>query len=93
MPRQYIITDDFYNNITHSMLEKRLNDDDKNYIQSNNLDMLETMFTRWRIIVSAFPSNLYDEYAMRPPELRNEWFQKYLDLPSKEYNDIPYSLL
>jgi hypothetical protein len=55
--------------------------------------MLETMFTRWRTTVASFPNNLYEEYAMRPPEVRNEWFQKYLDLPSKDYNDIPYSLL
>ena len=75
-----IISDDFFDNNTREMLMARLSDEEKNYL---NNDLLQ----HWRTIVNSFPAHYYEQYATT--NNRNAWFQRYLDLPSKDMAEIP----
>ena len=86
--------DSFYNDITQQMLYNRVTQDDLIYIENNNININILLFTRWHTIVNSLSSSYYNEYiSLDTNILRNEWFQKYLDLPSKNIMEIPISLL
>lgn len=79
------ITDDFYDNRTHNILQKHSND--------NNLTA-EQLFSKWRTIVCSFPYNYIIEYSsLTTNHARNDWFEKYLNLPTHDMAEMPYSLL
>mgnify|MGYP001118949988 CR=1 FL=1 len=86
-----IITRDYYDNTTYTMLLKTITDDDKEYMktieeQSND----EFIYKRWNIIINSLPHNYYNQYYLQTNSKdRNEWFSKYLDLPSKNMLDMP----
>ena len=84
----------FYNDITEQMLYNRVTQDDLIYIENNNININILLFTRWHTIVNSLSSSYYNEYiSLDTNILRNEWFQKYLNLPSKNIMELPLSLL
>ena len=84
----------FYNDIIHQMLYKKITSDEMMYIENNNITINIFLFNRWHTIINSLPSSYYNEYiSLDTNILRNEWFQKYLDLPSKNIMEIPLSLL
>lgn len=84
----------FYNDITQQMLYNRVTQDDLIYIENNNININILLFTRWHTIVNSLSSSYYNEYiSLDTNILRNEWFQKYLNLPSKNIMELPLSLL
>ena len=86
--------DSFYNDITQQMLYNRVTQDDLIYIENNNININILLFTRWHTIVNSLSSSYYNEYiSLDTNILRNEWFQKYLNLPSKNIMELPLSLL
>ena len=84
----------FYNDIIHQMLYKKITSDEMMYIENNNITINIFLFNRWHLIINSLSSSYYNEYiSLDTNILRNEWFQKYLDLPSKNIMEIPISLL
>jgi len=75
-----IITDDFFDNNTREMLMNRLTAEQQAY---NDYDIC----AHWRMIVNSFPAHYYEQYATA--NNRNAWFQRYLDLPSKDMAEMP----
>ena len=89
-----IITNDFYDNRTYDMLYQRLTEHDMNFIKSSDDTIENMLFTRWRTIISSIMANYYSEYANQTTQqLRNDWFQKYLEYPTKDMTLMPDSLL
>ena len=89
-----LITPDYYDTITYSMLLETLTDDDKEYMNNNIEQTIENyMFIRWNTIINSLPHNYYDHYySQTTSQDRNAWFQKYLDYPTKNILDMPESL-
>jgi hypothetical protein len=87
------ISNDFFDNNTYQLLFNRINEEDINYINNIEYDMRTFIFNRWRTIINSFMPNYYNEYSSVPIESRNIWFQKYLDLPTHDINEMPESLL
>ena len=86
--------DSFYNDITQQMLYKKVTGDEMMYIENNNITINIFLFNRWHLIINSLSSSYYNEYiSLDTNILRKEWFQKYLDLPSKNIMEIPISLL
>lgn len=86
------ISDDYYDNTTYTMLLKTLTDEDNVYMNANktNETTEEIIFTLWRTIINSFPHNYYTQYASQnTSQERNDWFQRYLDLPTKDMALIP----
>jgi hypothetical protein len=89
-----IITNDFYDNRTYNMLYQRLTEDDMNFIKSSDDTIENMLFTRWCTIISSIMPNYYSEYSNQTTQqLRNDWFQKYLEYPTKDMSLMPESLL
>jgi hypothetical protein len=85
-----IIPSHYYDNRTHDMLLKRVTDEDREYIQSNNETIKDFLPQRWRTIINSLPNNYYMQYASQPTQQeRNDWFQRYLDYPTKDISLMP----
>ena len=85
-----IISSDYYDNRTYDMLLKQITDEDKEYIQSMNQTIEYFLRIRWRTIINSLPDNYYKQYASQETqEERNDWFQRYLDLPTKDMSLMP----
>ncbi len=85
-----IIPSNYYDNRTHDMLFKRVTDEDKEYIQSINETIEYFLPIRWRTIINSLPDNYYKQYASyQTQQERNDWFQRYLDLPTKDISLMP----
>tara|TARA_B110000305_G_C18774189_1_gene331013 strand:+ start:215 stop:487 length:273 start_codon:yes stop_codon:yes gene_type:complete len=85
-----IITEDYYNNRTYDMLVNQITKEDIYYIQSNNETIEDFLYKRWNMIVKSLPSNYYEQYSSyKSQEERNDWFQRYLDLPRKDISLMP----
>ena len=85
-----IITSEYYDNRTHDMLFKQLKPEDIDYIQSINGTIKDFLPKRWRTIINSLPENYYRQYASQTTQHeRNDWFQRYLDLPTKDISLIP----
>jgi hypothetical protein len=85
-----IISSDYYDNRTYDMLLKCLTSEERDYIQSMNETMEDFLPKTWRTIVNSLPANYYEQYASQPTQQeRNDWFQRYLDLPTKDISLMP----
>lgn len=85
-----MITDHYYDNRTYDMLLKKINNDDKVYIQTIGESIEKILYERWNNIVNSLPANYYEQYAsMQTQKERNDWFQRYLDLPTKDMSLMP----
>lgn len=85
-----IITEDYYDNRTYDMLVNQITKEDIYYIQSNNETIEDFLYKRWNMIVKSLPSNYYEQYSSyNSQEERNDWFQRYLDLPTKDISLMP----
>lgn len=91
------ISDDYYDDMTYNMLLKTLTDDDKEYINQHiqentgNTETLESfLYKRWSTIINALPHNYYTQYySQTTSQDRNDWFQRYLDYPTKNILEMP----
>ena len=85
-----IITRDYYDNRTYDMLLKQLSNEDRDYIHSINGTIEDFLPKRWRTIINSLPENYYRQYAsQKTQQERNDWFQRYLDLPTKDISLMP----
>lgn len=85
-----IITDHYYDNRTYDMLLNKLNNDEKEYVQRIGGTKEDFLYKRWNMIVNSLPANYYEQYASyQTQEERNDWFQRYLDLPTKDMSLMP----
>ena len=85
-----IIPSDYYDSRTYDMLFKQLKPEDIDYIQSINGTIKDFLPKRWRTIINSLPENYYKQYAtLHTQKERNDWFQRYLDLPTKDISLIP----
>jgi hypothetical protein len=88
-----IIPDDYYDTRTYDMLFNRFTDEDKEYIQTMNVSINEFLPQRWRTIINSLPDNYYRQYAsLATQQQRNDWFQRYLDYPTKDISKMPETL-
>lgn len=80
----------YYDDITYNMLLKTLTDTEQKYIEEN-IEQLETfLYKRWTTIINALPHNYYNQYySQTNSKDRNDWFQRYLDYPTKNILDMP----
>ena len=80
----------YYDDITYNMLVKTLTDNEQKYIEEN-IEQLETfLYKRWTTIINALPHNYYNQYySQTNSKDRNDWFQRYLDYPTKNILDMP----
>jgi hypothetical protein len=96
------ISDDYYDDITYTMLLNTLTDDDNDYINQHientgdtgNTDNTKTLksllYKRWTGIINSLPHNYYNQYYLQATsEDRNAWFKKYLDYPTKNILEMP----
>jgi len=85
-----IISSDYYDNRTYDMLLNKLNNDEKEYVQSISGTKEDFLYKRWNMIVNSLSANYYEQYASyQTQEERNDWFQRYLDLPTKDMSLMP----
>lgn len=85
-----IISDDFYDNKTYDMLLKTLTNEHKDYIQTIGGTTEDFLFKRWRTIINSLSSNYHEQYSSyQTQEERNDWFQRYLDYPTKDMSLMP----
>ena len=85
-----IISSDYYDNRTHDMLIKQLTNEENDYIQLNNKNMEDVLVKRWYMIINSLSTDYYNQYASQPTQQeRNDWFQRYLDLPTKDISLMP----
>jgi hypothetical protein len=85
-----IIPNDYYDNRTYNMLLKQLTIEDKDYIHSINGTIEDFLPKRWRTIINSLSENYYRQYAsQKTQQERNDWFQRYLDLPTKDISLMP----
>ena len=85
-----IISSDYYDNRTHDMLIKQLTNEENDYIQLSNKNMEDVLFKRWFMIINSLTTDYYNQYASQPTQqARNDWFQRYLDLPTKDISLMP----
>jgi len=88
------INDSFYDNDTRNILVKTLTIGDNEYIQSINENLDKFLLSRWNMIIHSLPGNYILEYSSLPTqELKNKWFQKYIDLESHDMSLMPETLL
>jgi hypothetical protein len=90
------ISDNYYDDVTYTMLLNTLTDDDNDYINqyientSNTETLKSFIYKRWSTIINALPSNYYNQYYLQTTsEDRNAWFKKYLDYPTKNILEMP----
>ena len=85
-----IIPNDYYDNRTYNMLLKQLTIEDKDYIHSINGTIEDFLPKRWRTIINSLSENYYRQSAsQKTQQERNDWFQRYLDLPTKDISLMP----
>jgi hypothetical protein len=89
-----IISSDYYDNRTYDMLLNNLNNDEKEHVQSISVTSGETkedfLYKTWNMIINSLPTNYYEQYASyQTQQERNDWFQRYLDLPTKDMSLMP----
>ena len=85
-----IISGDYYDNRTHDMLVKQITNEENEYIQQINGTMEEFLSKRWNMIINSLPDNYYNQYAaLETQQERNDWFQRYLDYPTKDLSLMP----
>jgi hypothetical protein len=85
-----IISSDYYDNRTRDMLLKEITTEENNYIKSINETIEDFLYKRWNKIVHSLPNNYYNQYASQEtPQERNNWFQRYLDYPTKDITLMP----
>jgi len=85
-----IINEDYYDNRTYDMLVTQITKEDIYYIQSNNETIEDFLYNRWNMIVNSLPANYYEQYSSyKSQEERNDWFQRYLELPTKDISLMP----
>jgi hypothetical protein len=85
-----IIPNDYYDNRTYDMLLKNLKNDEKDYIQTIGGTIEDFLIKRWRTIINSLTNNYYNQYASQPTQQeRNDWFQRYLDYPTKDISLMP----
>ena len=85
-----IINEDYYDNRTYDMLVNKITNEDIYYIQSNNETIEDFLYNKWNMIVKSLPANYYEQYSSyKSQEERNDWFQRYLDLPTKDMSLMP----
>ena len=52
--------------------------------------MEEFLSKRWNMIINSLPDNYYNQYAaLETQQERNDWFQRYLDYPTKDLSLMP----
>ena len=88
---RHLITPDYYDNVTYTMLLETLTDEDREYMKINIYETTETlMFNRWNTIINSLPNNYYNQYYSQTNQQdRNNWFKKYLEYPTKNISDMP----
>jgi len=80
----------YYNDNIRNMLNEKLTLEDKDYIKENNENLENILYTRWKTIVNSLPEHYYTQYLSPfTEEERNDWFQRYLDYPSKDISLMP----
>ena len=85
-----IIPRDYYDNRTYEMLLKSLTTEERDYIRSINEKFEDFLPQTWRTIINSLPPNYYKQYASQPTQQeRNDWFQRYLNLPTKDISLMP----
>jgi hypothetical protein len=85
-----IISSDYYDNRTRDMLLKQITTEENNYIKSINETIEDFLYKRWNTIVHSLPNNYYKQYSLyETQEERNDWFQRYLDYPTKDISLMP----
>ena len=85
-----IISSDYYDNRTRDMLLKQITNEENDYIQSIGETVEDFLHKRWNIIVNGLPANYYKQYASQETQQeRNDWFQRYLDYPTKDISLMP----
>jgi len=85
-----IINEDYYDNRTYDMLVTQITKEDIYYIQSNNETIEDFLYNRWNMIVNSLPANYYEQYSSyKSQEERNDWFQRYFELPTKDISLMP----
>ncbi len=88
-----LIPEDYYDLCTHALLLTTLTEEDKEYMKHTNDGIVYFLFKRWRMIVSSFPANYYQQYlSLRTAETRNEFIKKYLAMESHNIAEMPESL-
>lgn len=84
---------DYYDENTYAMLYKTITPEDHDYIKTTNETYEQLMLKRWYSIINSLPSNYYKDYLSKNTQTeRNNWFQKYLDYPTKDISQMPESL-
>lgn len=84
------ISADYYDFTTYEMLLKTLNQEERDYIQENNASIEIFLAKRWQTIINSLPANYYAQYASQATvDERNNWFQRYLDYPTKDILQMP----
>lgn len=85
-----LIPEDYYDLCTHALLLTTLTEEDKEYMKHTNEGIVYFLFKRWRMIVSGFPANYYQQYlSLSTAETRNEFIKKYLALESHSISEMP----
>jgi len=90
------ISDDYYDDMTYTMLLNTLTDDDNEYINqyientSNTETLKSLLYKRWSTIINSLPHNYYNQYySQTTSQDRNDWFQRYLNYPTKNILEMP----
>ena len=88
------ITGEYYDNQTHEMLLKTLTNEQIDSIEqqqsTSNETLAQFLFNRWSTIVCSLSANYLGQYgSLATQEERNNWFQKYLDYPTKDMSEMP----
>lgn len=85
-----LITNDFYDNRTYCILLSRLTQEEIHYIETIDQSMESFLILRWNTIINSFPHDYYNMYAsMSTNQERNDWFERYLNLPSHDMTQMP----
>jgi len=89
------VTDEYYDNRTYDMLVNRMSNEEREHIQQPKyVDIYGSIenfiFTRWSSIVNSLPPSLYNQYSSYDTSIeRNDWFQRYLNYPTKDISEMP----
>ena len=87
------ISFEYYDEATRNILKKKLTSEDEAYLKITKETIEKFLFKRWNTIVNGLPDHYYNQYnSLTTPKERNEWFQKYLDYPTKDISKMPTKL-